>query len=745
MGNVALRRPATQSSTTYSGPASLAVDGNSDGRYFQHSCTHTASEAGPWWRVDLQETQPVRAVKVYNRADCCGNRLSGFEVRVGNTDAWGASYGLHTCGGEHSVGQGDALAVPCGGQQARYVFVGIPARSSSARNILTLCEVEVVVQHSSGSLSVSPGVCGGAQRGGCDRSSGQCLCREGYTGSSCEGITCPSTSLGMCSGRGACNTAVGSCQCSAGFYGLACLQRLEELRAALQAPATVCAAAGVRLTAVVERNPLGEAVSYDFSVTAYYPASNSSSSNRSIAGVLWRSSSGSASTSSTMVLQPAQLQPLLDSEPRAVLNVSVLVADVLGRSVAVQAEVQLERSSIGLEVLGSSALTVRPDLPTHLEARASAVACLSSSVSFLWEELSSRVPPSSSRRLAIPAGTLLPSTTYNFRVTASHWTLVHTGSTNTSEVVHESTQVQLSTLAGPTHASIVQGNASEAPSYMALAAGDTMQLHASVQRYGGAAYGWRWSVATLPSSASQPALLQLNGTSQPPQPLEISPAALGVPATTSLEVALCVVPLEVDPSAPGFALANCSGSDVVTVAVVSRAQLPLAFELSPPSAGGVLASSALLVAARLQGAAAQARGLEYHWRERSGALQLASTQRVGRVLTLPPYSLQPLASYTLECSVLNSSSTIPLANAAIDVQVPLALHGVHALRCLRLCLVQVLPLPTGGALVASPSCTASSPCVALTTEVPSRPLSCGALSAVPCRWRWRRRAGLRWG
>lgn len=70
------------------------------------------------------------------RRDCCGDRLSNFEVKVGNTDS---RDGNTKCGDLHSVAQGQTLDVYCSGAVGRYVFVVIPGSSKT----LTLCEVEV--------------------------------------------------------------------------------------------------------------------------------------------------------------------------------------------------------------------------------------------------------------------------------------------------------------------------------------------------------------------------------------------------------------------------------------------------------------------------------------------------------------------------------------------------------------------------------------------------------------------------
>jgi alpha-L-fucosidase len=87
--NLAAGATATQSSTIpgYSAPASLAIDGNTDGNFHHGSVSHTNSEAGAWWQVDLGSDQPINDVVVFNRTDCCAERLSNFRVTVtGDSD-----------------------------------------------------------------------------------------------------------------------------------------------------------------------------------------------------------------------------------------------------------------------------------------------------------------------------------------------------------------------------------------------------------------------------------------------------------------------------------------------------------------------------------------------------------------------------------------------------------------------------------------------------------------------------------
>ena len=82
--NLAYQKNTSQSSTFDDKSASgLAVDGDSNTRWTDGSCTHTRDEKQPWWRVDLGNVELVNEVYVVNRGDCCGNRLNPFEVRVG--------------------------------------------------------------------------------------------------------------------------------------------------------------------------------------------------------------------------------------------------------------------------------------------------------------------------------------------------------------------------------------------------------------------------------------------------------------------------------------------------------------------------------------------------------------------------------------------------------------------------------------------------------------------------------------
>ena len=70
--NLALNKPALQSSVYKLGFAKKAVDGNMDTNYLHHSCSHTLRQRGAWWVVDLQSEYVIDEVVITNRGDCCG-------------------------------------------------------------------------------------------------------------------------------------------------------------------------------------------------------------------------------------------------------------------------------------------------------------------------------------------------------------------------------------------------------------------------------------------------------------------------------------------------------------------------------------------------------------------------------------------------------------------------------------------------------------------------------------------------
>jgi hypothetical protein len=83
--NLALNKSTLQSSTDYGGSSDRAVDGNTDGIYWSNSVTHTYAQTSPWWQVDLGVSQDISKVEIWNRTDCCAERLNNFYVFVSDT------------------------------------------------------------------------------------------------------------------------------------------------------------------------------------------------------------------------------------------------------------------------------------------------------------------------------------------------------------------------------------------------------------------------------------------------------------------------------------------------------------------------------------------------------------------------------------------------------------------------------------------------------------------------------------
>jgi hypothetical protein len=126
-----LARVVTQSSTDYGGTADRAFDGNTDGNFGANSVTHTAYEAQAWWRVDLRVLTHIGQILVYNRTDCCADRLTNFNVSVSaNGSTWTTV---------NVAGQASTPTLTLFDTWARYVRVQLVGT-----NNLSLAEVQVI-------------------------------------------------------------------------------------------------------------------------------------------------------------------------------------------------------------------------------------------------------------------------------------------------------------------------------------------------------------------------------------------------------------------------------------------------------------------------------------------------------------------------------------------------------------------------------------------------------------------------
>ncbi len=79
--NLAIGKTVSQSSTYQNNNdfnAQRAIDGNTN------IFTHTNNDANAWWEIDLGSLSQITNIQVFNRADCCQNRLQRFHVLVSN-------------------------------------------------------------------------------------------------------------------------------------------------------------------------------------------------------------------------------------------------------------------------------------------------------------------------------------------------------------------------------------------------------------------------------------------------------------------------------------------------------------------------------------------------------------------------------------------------------------------------------------------------------------------------------------
>jgi hypothetical protein len=144
--NVALGKPTAQSSTYNvappGAPSSLAVDGNPNGNYFANSVTSTNYDYQAWWQVDLGASYAIDRINLWNRTDCCPERLSNVYVFVSDdpfisTDPLSTRY-QPGVSAYYVAGQAGTPSTVSIGRLGRYVRVQL-----AGTNYLSLAEVEV--------------------------------------------------------------------------------------------------------------------------------------------------------------------------------------------------------------------------------------------------------------------------------------------------------------------------------------------------------------------------------------------------------------------------------------------------------------------------------------------------------------------------------------------------------------------------------------------------------------------------
>jgi parallel beta-helix repeat protein len=129
--NLALRRPASQSSNLFGTTGAEAVDGNTNGDFNAGSVSCTNYESQSWWQVDLGSCCIIERVVLYNRTDMYQECLSNFQVMISEDGLGWQTF-------DHPYPAQEQTVIPMGGLMGRYVRVQLVGT-----NYLSLAEVEV--------------------------------------------------------------------------------------------------------------------------------------------------------------------------------------------------------------------------------------------------------------------------------------------------------------------------------------------------------------------------------------------------------------------------------------------------------------------------------------------------------------------------------------------------------------------------------------------------------------------------
>ena len=143
-GNIALRGVASQSSTTFGGEASRAIDGNINGVFDRNSITHTGNDDNAWWALDLDQEYTIGEIVIYNRTDCCSDRLSNFTITVRD------EAGNITMQESITTAPNPSVTIDVNGANASSIQI----QSNISNEVLSLAEVEVYTSSSLKSLGL---------------------------------------------------------------------------------------------------------------------------------------------------------------------------------------------------------------------------------------------------------------------------------------------------------------------------------------------------------------------------------------------------------------------------------------------------------------------------------------------------------------------------------------------------------------------------------------------------------------
>jgi hypothetical protein len=146
--NLAIGKTATQSSDG-GGRAQLAIDGNTDGDFSHGSVTHTRLDPNAWLEVDLGKIEQIDSVRIWNRTDCCGERLRDYHVFISNqpflpTDTVTTLHSRDQTWEKIGAPAQKKYTIDTGNIQGRYVRIQLSGKQPNDQNYLSLAEVEIL-------------------------------------------------------------------------------------------------------------------------------------------------------------------------------------------------------------------------------------------------------------------------------------------------------------------------------------------------------------------------------------------------------------------------------------------------------------------------------------------------------------------------------------------------------------------------------------------------------------------------
>ncbi|MEO0471804.1 MAG: discoidin domain-containing protein, partial [Bacteroidota bacterium] len=142
--NLSAGKSTSQSSTRSNRYASAkAVDGDTNGDDAANSLSRTRFNDNAWWELDLGDVYELSSIKIWNRTDCCSQRLKDFHVLVSEVPFNSTDLALTIAqSGVEDLYHPDTASQETDftlSRSGRYVRVQL-----SNRNSLTLAEVEVM-------------------------------------------------------------------------------------------------------------------------------------------------------------------------------------------------------------------------------------------------------------------------------------------------------------------------------------------------------------------------------------------------------------------------------------------------------------------------------------------------------------------------------------------------------------------------------------------------------------------------